>query len=166
MPTLGQLKRLAEPARTELLDPAGWLAALLFSPDFRREQPERVRFLLEHFTRYVPPPHGAAAHWWASVFHDTSSRLPQIRSPTLVLHGELDAMAPIANARFLAERIPDAELSVIAGTGHAYALEAPAQSFERLTGWFDARAPIAAGPPRTDPLAAIEPFTRVAGLPI
>ena len=31
--------------------------------------------------------------WWASFFHDTVSRLTQIQAPTLVIHGELDAMS-------------------------------------------------------------------------
>jgi pimeloyl-ACP methyl ester carboxylesterase len=167
LPPLTQLGRLADPAPHELLNPGrGWLAAILFSPEFRRNEPERVRRLTELFIRHRPPPHGVSAHWWASVFHDTGSRLPRIASPTLVLHGELDALTPLANSRFLAERIPDAELCVIPGVGHAYALESPQESARKVTAWLSSREPIAAGPPRTDRIASLEPLTRAAGLPI
>jgi pimeloyl-ACP methyl ester carboxylesterase len=166
-PSLKQLRRLAEPGRSELLDPArGWLAALLFSPGFRRDQPAEVRRLLELFTRHRGPLHGVMAHWWASVFHDTTSRLGQIQAPTLVIHGERDAMAPLANAQLLASRIPDAELMVVAGVGHAYALERRQASYELVVEWLDRREPISPGVARVGLLAAAEPFTRPFGLPV
>jgi 3-oxoadipate enol-lactonase len=143
-----------------------WLAGWLFSPEFRRHEPERVRELLRFFARHRPTPHGATAHWWASVYHDTVSRLGQIQAPTLVLHGEHDAMAPLSNARLLAERIPDAELTVVPGAGHAYLLERPEAAFELLTGWLDRRGPIAAGRARSGVAARAEPLTRALGLPI
>jgi pimeloyl-ACP methyl ester carboxylesterase len=77
----------------------------LFSPRFRREHPERVRELLRYFELR---PAALWSHWWATVYHDTVSRLGQIQAPTLVMHGGADVMAPVANARLLAERIPDA----------------------------------------------------------
>src|SRR5207253_744247 len=36
-PSLQALRRLAAPSAGELIDPRGWLAALLFSPAFRRQ---------------------------------------------------------------------------------------------------------------------------------
>jgi pimeloyl-ACP methyl ester carboxylesterase len=142
-----------------------WLAAALFSPEFRREQPDRVLWLLEHFERHLPSPIGANAHWWSSVFHDTVSRLDQIQAPTLVMHGGRDRMNPFPNSRMLAERIPDAELVVVPGVGHAYLLEAPELSLELMLDWFRAREqPIPAGRPRTDWTAPIEPLTRALSL--
>jgi pimeloyl-ACP methyl ester carboxylesterase len=143
-----------------------WLGEWLFSDEFRREHPERVSELLRHFGRHRAPAQGLWSHWWASVYHDTLSRLGCIEAPTLVMHGERDAMAPISNARLLAERIPDAELAIVPGAGHAYLLERPEASFELLTGWLDARSPIAAGRARTGVGARAEPLTRALGLPI
>ena len=100
------------------------------------------------------------------MYHDTTARLPCIQAPTLVMHGERDAMAPIANARLLAERIPDAELCIVPRAGHAYMLERPEASFELLAGWLDRRGPIAAGAPRSGTAARAEPLTRALGLPI
>lgn len=145
-PSLRDLRRLGQPATRELLDPVdGWLAALLFSRRFRREQPEEVRGLLELFTRRRSPLRGMSSHWWASFFHDTVSRLAKI---------QLDAMAPLANARMLAARI------------QAYVLERPVESFQLLCEWLERREPIAPGRPRTGALAAAEPLTRALGLPV
>jgi pimeloyl-ACP methyl ester carboxylesterase len=166
-PGLGDVRRLADPSPTELRDPlAGWPASLLFSPRFRREQPQEVRRLLKLFFVHRPPPHGIAAHWWASCFHDTVSRLHQMQAPTLILHGELDAMSPLTNSQLLADRIPDAELQIVPGCGHAYALEEPQESLALLADWFARREPIAPGTPRTGAIAAAEPVTRALGLPI
>ena len=143
-----------------------WLGEWVFSEAFRREQPERARELLRHFGRHRATPQGVWAHWWASVYHDTTSRLHCIQAPALVMHGEHDAMAPIANARALAERIPDAELCIVPGAGPAYMLERPEASFDLLTGWLDRRGPIAAGAPRSGAAARAEPVTRALGLPV
>jgi 3-oxoadipate enol-lactonase len=143
-----------------------WLAGALFSPEFRRDDPERVRELLEFFAAHRAPPHGAWAHFVASVYHDTVSRLRCIEAPTLVLHGERDAMAPLANARLLTDRISDATLRVVPGAGHAYGLERPEESRDLFFEWFDSRAPIAAGRARSDRAAAFEPVGRALGLPL
>jgi len=148
--------RAFRPAVTELAR-GRWL----FSPEFRREQPESVRELLRYF--HVRPA-VLWAHWWATVYHDTVSRLGQIQAPTLVLHGGADAMSPVANARLLASKIPDAELVIFPGAGHAFALERPRESFEAVARFLD--RPIAAGRPRRGVTARAEPLTRALGLPI
>jgi 3-oxoadipate enol-lactonase len=133
----------------------------LFSPAFRREHPERVRELLRYFELR---PSALWAHWWATVYHDTVSRLGEIQAPTLVMHGGADVMSPVDNARLLAERIPNAELVIVPGAGHAFPLERPRESFEAVAGFLD--RPIAAGQARTGVVARAEPLTRALGLPI
>ena len=66
----------------------------------------------------------------------------------------------------LVERIPDAELALVVGAGHAYALECPERSAAMVTRWLDRREPIPAGAPRTGVRARAEPVTRALGLPI
>jgi 3-oxoadipate enol-lactonase len=56
---------------------------------------------------------------------DRVADLPSITTPTLVLVGEADALTPLPFAQTLAEGIPGAELTVIAGAGHLTALERP-----------------------------------------
>ena len=166
-PTLRELQALGGAAAGGWRDgERSWLAEWLFSDEFRHEHPERVRALLRHFGRHRATPQGVWAHWWASVYHDTVSRLADIQAPTLVMHGELDTMAPVSNARLLAARIPDAELALVPGAGHAYLLERPQAAFDLLLGWLERRGPIAAGRPRTGLAARSEPLTRAIGLPI
>lgn len=168
LPSLRELGVLGASMTGALREPGRpWLAGALFSPEFRRSQPERVRALLRHFAAHRAPVHGAWSHLLASVYHDTTSRLGAIQAPTLVMHGERDAMAPLANARLMASLIPDAELAVVPGAGHAYGLEEPELARDMLVEWLDRRgAAIVPGVRRRGVAARAEPLTRALGLPI
>jgi pimeloyl-ACP methyl ester carboxylesterase len=156
----------ARPALGGLVRGRPSLASFLFSPEFRKQEPARVRFLVEHFLRHPPSPHGATAQWWATVFHDTVLRLDRVQAPTLVFHGERDVLSPLGNAELLAARIPDGELAIVPGAGHAYALERPQESYDLLVDWLDRKTPIAAGRRRGELAVRLEPATRALGLPI
>jgi pimeloyl-ACP methyl ester carboxylesterase len=159
------LMRLSREMSSALRRPGRpWLAPALFSDAFRRREPERVGQLLELFGRHLPAPHGAWGHWWATVYHDTFSRLGRVQAPTLVMHGELDALAPLANARLLSQAIPDAELVVMPGAGHAFALECPRHTCAAALAWLERREPIMAGQRRTDWSARNEATLRPFGL--
>lgn len=56
---------------------------------------------------------------------DLLDRLGEIRAPALVLGGTADQMTPPKYASTLAERIPDARLTLIEGAGHMVVLEQP-----------------------------------------
>ena len=56
---------------------------------------------------------------------DLTSQLPDIRVPTLVIHGEHDAVVPLATARQLAASIPNASLVVLPNAGHVSNQEQP-----------------------------------------
>ena len=166
-PTVGEFLALGAGAITGLREPGRpMLARMLFSPEFREREPQRVRELLRFFAAHRARPQGIAAHWWASVYHDTVSRLHKIQAPTLVMHGGSDTMAPLANARLLADRIPDAELAVVDGTGHAYLLERPEAARDQMVEWLERRSPIGPGEPHTGFAARVEPLTRAFGLPV
>lgn len=138
------------------------LSAALFSEQFALEQPDRARELTENLQRHRAPYSGMAAHLLASVYHDTVSRLRLIRSPTLVVHGGADRMTPLRNAEMLVDRIPDAELAVVEGAGHAYLLEQPETAAELALEFLDRRRPVAGRPRRS----RTEPVTRAVGLPV
>ena len=58
--------------------------------------------------------HQLCSVWgWSGHIH-----LPRLHMPTLVLHGEEDPVVPVVNARYMARRIPNATLHVIARGGH------------------------------------------------
>ncbi|HEU4426923.1 MAG TPA: poly(3-hydroxyalkanoate) depolymerase [Pilimelia sp.] len=54
--------------------------------------------------------------------------LHRLRQPTLVLAGDDDPIVPLVNGRLLAWRIPRARLHVVAGGGHLFLLERPAET--------------------------------------
>ena len=58
--------------------------------------------------------------------------LPRVEVPTLVVHGTLDRIVPVARARALAGGIPGARLVAIDGAGHAPQLEQPERFCELL----------------------------------
>ncbi len=57
---------------------------------------------------------------------DLTSRVADVRSPTLVVSGEEDRMVPPRGARFLSDSIPGARLEMIPAAGHMVMLEKPA----------------------------------------
>lgn len=57
---------------------------------------------------------------------DLRARAADIGQPTLLLHGDQDALMPPAAARWLAERLPIAHLEELPGRGHAPFLTATA----------------------------------------
>src|SRR3954451_11348545 len=161
--TLPELTELVTLSRTMRRSSGRYgLSGALFSDRFREEHPERARELTANLQSHRPPHSGVLAHLLASIYHDTVSRLDRIASPTLVIHGGADRMTPLANAQLLARRIPDAEMVVIPGTGHAYLLEKPEESAEAVLGFLRRRRPTA-GRPRRTPL---EPLSRAWGLPV
>lgn len=58
---------------------------------------------------------------------DLREALPLIAQNTLVIHGERDALAPLAAGEYLARALPSARLRVISGAAHAPFLSAPAE---------------------------------------
>jgi len=69
----------------------------------------------------------AGCHWSARGFWGQFSgillwnsyrRLPRVKAPTLVVHGEDDRLVPPANGRVVARRIPGARFEMIPNAGH------------------------------------------------
>jgi len=56
---------------------------------------------------------------------DVRERLGELTMPVLVIHGDADPAIEVARAEAVAEALPDAELVVIAGAGHAANLTHP-----------------------------------------
>ena len=90
---------------------------------------------IEKKSRDVQDPVGYRAQIDAVLAHDTASRLSTVRAPTLVLTGDDDQIIPGESSALLAERIPNAELRTIRGTGHLFFIERPDETIEVLAGF-------------------------------
>jgi len=77
---------------------------------------------------YLAQAHGTAR--WSGL-----GRLPSLRVPTLVVHGEGDRLVPTANGRTIAQAVPGAELVVIADANHLFFTDQPERTNEVLLGW-------------------------------
>ena len=112
-----------------------WPAAALFSERFRREHPDEVAAYMPAFASHRAPPWMTGWQALASACFGRAASLHCVQAPTLVLHGELDAMAAVGNAELLAGGIPGAELHVVSGAGHAVPLEQPEATARLLVEW-------------------------------
>jgi pimeloyl-ACP methyl ester carboxylesterase len=63
--------------------------------------------------------------------------LPGIHTPVRIVAGADDQVVPRSNAEFLHERLPNAQVDLIAGAGHFCWEEKPAQYAALLTSWWD-----------------------------
>jgi 3-oxoadipate enol-lactonase len=105
---------------------AAWAAVpYLYGERTRRRRPQRIA---EDIARHLPHGTDAVSHaqqLLAAASHSTLNRLAEIRAPTLVVHGDGDAIVPAANARLIADAIPRAELSLWPGAGHLFTTDEP-----------------------------------------
>ena len=97
-----------------------------YSDHVREEHPERIAEDIRQRLSHPFPVQAYRAQMWAGALHDCSDWLDRITAPTLVVHGSEDRMIPVENGRLIAERIPNAELLELEGTGHLYPTEEPA----------------------------------------
>ncbi|HJP78765.1 MAG TPA: alpha/beta fold hydrolase [Pseudonocardiaceae bacterium] len=95
------------------------LIDLMFTPAFSAAHTGRYTVLGDPHM----PPYAKKWHLLASNGHNAWDVLPDIKAPTLILHGTDDRLNPTANARLLAERIPNARVRLIDGARHAYFVE-------------------------------------------
>jgi 3-oxoadipate enol-lactonase len=99
------------------------------SPRFAADEQAYARFLRIGM-RYALPVPVIMQQMRAIVGHDTSARLSELRTPTLVVHGTLDQMLPVQNGHMIAELIPESRLEILDGIGHMFFLEEPERTAE------------------------------------
>jgi 3-oxoadipate enol-lactonase len=106
------------------------LAPKAFAPD---AEPDLVAGFIAKKSKDAQDPVGYDAQVQAALTHDAADRLHEIAAPTLVMTGDHDQVIPGESSDLLAERIPDARLEVIHGTGHLFFIERPLQTLMLLT---------------------------------
>jgi poly(3-hydroxyoctanoate) depolymerase len=67
----------------------------------------------------------SAPTWFIDDRSDFTARLASIQIPTLVLSGDADPLSPVRVGEFLQDRLPSADLRVVAGGAHGMAHDEP-----------------------------------------
>jgi 3-oxoadipate enol-lactonase len=130
--------RFAAIARAGSLEPlADDTMARWFTPAFRPRRPDR--WLQVRNTVAATSPAGYIAGARAIIDFDVLDRLPQVRTPTLVVCGDDDPGTPAEGNRKIAELIPGARYEEISPARHIPMMEHP-EIFNRiLLEWLAAR---------------------------
>lgn len=128
---VAQQAQVADRGTTDLVET---MVGSLLSDQTREERPEvvsRARNLMS-----TNPAAGIIAALGAMRARpDATAELATIAVPTLVVVGEHDGPSPPAEARAMADALPDARLEIIDGAGHLSNLEAP-KPFNHALGTF------------------------------
>lgn len=67
---------------------------------------------------------------------DWATELPNVKLPTLIVHGELDPLVDIRDLEYLDAQIPDSKLVVFEGTGHLPAMTRPDDVAAEINSFF------------------------------
>jgi pimeloyl-ACP methyl ester carboxylesterase len=113
-------------AEAPALDPAVALRRFVENALDPEAEPALVEQIVALRTLNPPDPAGWAAQAGIWTTFDAWDDLPSISAPTLVVHGEGDAVVDARNAPLIAERIPGAELRLVAG-GHLFFWNRPGE---------------------------------------
>lgn len=88
------------------------------SPGFPFDEAERRAFIIRAIERSYRPD-GVMRQGMAVMAGDgMAGRLSEITTPTLVIHGDSDALLSVEHGRDIADRVPGAKYKEIAGMGH------------------------------------------------
>ena len=146
----GEHRVAAEPEVMNLLTPQPGLSReeqqrrswpAITTPEFLESHPDVLEERLRRSLVNPTPIETAMRQMAAVQAFDSFDRLPQIKAPTLILHGDRDAIVPVGNANVLKDQIPGAELRVFAGAAHLFTFEFPEES-AAATVEFLARVPV------------------------
>jgi len=96
---------------------------LLFTEGFIQNNPEFIELFIQRVLVAPISSRSFLRRLHALTKFDTHDRLPQIRTPTLILHGKRDILVPPENGSILAEAIPNAKLVHFENSAHVLAEE-------------------------------------------
>lgn len=122
--TLTRGKSLEEIARQNM--------TILFGPACREQKPDLLEAMIQRYVENPPPRKPFTQQFWAALAHDCYDRLPEIRTPTLILTGDADALIPPENGETLRARIPGSRLVCLRGAGHVFFMEQPGETAKAL----------------------------------
>jgi pimeloyl-ACP methyl ester carboxylesterase len=108
----------------------------LLAPATHAERPEIVARISDMIL-HTDPQGAAAALRGMAVRRDQTKLLREIKCPTLIIVGSLDAITPPADAELMQREIRGSRLEVLAGAGHVSNVERPAEFNRALEKFLD-----------------------------
>ena len=115
------------------------LIPLLYPPEFVAAHPEIKPMMIAGLAMVPATPPETADRTIAGLMQfNTWERLPNIKCPTLIVHGELDLLMPPANAEVIKAQIPNSELLMLPGAGHGYWASDPVGTHRQIVDWLKA----------------------------
>ena len=93
------------------------------TPWFIQKHMSTLLELNQFSSQHPTPKHGMINQMAAIQGHDTYERLPDISVPTLVVTGKEDGLVPPENSVTLAQRIPNADLTILSNASHLFNIE-------------------------------------------
>ena len=103
-----------------------WLMAV--TPEFVETGKQFLDAILKAALETPTPWETFGSQFAAVQAFDTYERLPQIKAPTLIIHGGRDVLMPVANADVLKQRIAGSQVRIVPGVGHCFFWEKPEES--------------------------------------
>ena len=118
--TSPEIMRLLMPgdAQFEDGDGARRVCAAVAAPGWAERAPEEIETFVEIALHRPMSVDAYLRQLAACRAHDVADRLDRITAPTLVIHGDVDPLVPLANGVRLAQGIAGARLVVYENTGH------------------------------------------------
>ncbi|MCZ6558388.1 MAG: alpha/beta hydrolase [SAR324 cluster bacterium] len=107
-----------------------------YTEPFRASQRELIDEQFRAVNEHPTPDFAVQGHLKAIEDFDGAGALEEIAAPTLVITGDSDRLIVPDNSRYLAGRIPNAQLSILPGAAHFFWVEKPEESTQRLIDFF------------------------------
>ena len=88
----------------------------------------------KYFSRFNDP-QSILASFKTSISYSVKNFASSVKTPTLLIAGELDDITPVSRQKMLAKQFPDAKLSIIKEVGHLTHYETPDQVASLIRQW-------------------------------
>jgi 3-oxoadipate enol-lactonase len=113
--------------------------AVTYEPNYLAANRDKIERQMQLEIESPTPLHAADLQFQALVDFDSSTALPEVRAPTLVVTADRDRLIPPRNSEVIADLIPGARLIVLRGRGHRAIWEAPAQCLALVADFLESR---------------------------
>lgn len=133
------LSLLADVESVDVQQAAVVMTKVAVTPWFMQKHMDVLLQLNQLSLQHPTPKHGMVRQMQAIQGHDTYERLPQVSVPTLVITGKEDGLVPLENSVTLAQRIPNADLAILANASHLFNIELPETTAETVKGFIRRR---------------------------